>query len=218
MAFTHHAGMDAKTNTKQQLIQDLLIALTGGGIAIWASIAVLHSRGHAVEDWQTLLAAIFGVIGLGLAHFLTTSHQHQRDEEIRSKEQDVRDVTRLAEMKAIATALRVEIHFLSQIAPDFVDDIIKLHPTARTKVAKITGNDIALLKFPKPMAYTAYVGRLGLLPHDAVEQTVNFYLYLAEHDRNTEVGHVGPLTISTLERAAETAKDAIAGLNKIIND
>lgn len=206
MSFTHHAGMDAKTSTKQQLIQDLLIALFGGVVAIWASIAVLHSRGHAVEDWQTLLAAIFGVIGLGLAHFLTVSHQRQRDEE-------QRDV----QTKAIATALRAEIISFNSFTNAFLTRLYDDYPDPKVRIIPVPETLGKMITFPETVILNAFIDRVDMLPKSTIERVLLFYIFVDGYNRGLEANKKIQSQMGTLMLGMELGDKTVNELDKIID-
>lgn len=163
------------------------------------------ARFNNLKDWQTLLAAVFGVIGLIIAHILTTTQQRRRDTEQRD-----------AETKAIATALSVEINFLSQVAHNRVMEFQKRHPNIQTQPVILPNEAISAYRIPVATVYYTFAARLGILPPGALEQTVKFHLCLAEYDNTLSLGGIGNRNLTTLENACVSGKNAIAALNEIV--
>lgn len=176
-------------------------------VGIFAALALTAKTIFAtLKDSQTLLAGVFGFVGLfGVAN-LAARHTRDRDRELLDQRR-----------RSLAAALQVEIAYCGAVCRTRVKDIEKVLSENKAEIFKMPPEEWEIMKVGGLTIYQANAGEIGHLPSEAVRLVVRFYTLIINHNLNVSGGVVSISRKDDMEGAAANAVEATAALQSVID-
>lgn len=210
--------------------KDVVAAMLAGGIAAAVVGIVMGVLGVAVQwdelpagtgiasagavklflkvlrDGQTLLAGVFGFVGLfGVAN-LNARHVLERDKANLNRQR-----------RSLAAALQAEIAYLGTVCENKTRYIAEVLSAEGKETARAPEDRRDEFKVGGMTIYEANGARIGNLPPDAGELVVGFYTLLAAYNTSVSGGLIGRNRQRDMKHAGEATEAVVQVLQVVID-
>ena len=176
-------------------------------VGIFAALALTVKNIFAIlRNSQTILAGVFGFVGLfGVAN-LAARHTRNRDRELLDQRR-----------RSLAAALQAEIAYCGATCATRVKDIEKVLSENNVEIFTMPPEEREVMKVGGLTIYQANAAEIGHLPSEAVRLVVRFYTFIANHNLNVSGGVVSNTRKDDMEGARANAVEATAALQSVID-